>query len=50
MKKYFSVLAILLTLTSISFANDEMISDCDSIEVPCFPTSLWCESSEIIED
>ncbi len=47
MKKIFLILAILFTLTSIGFA-DEMIGDCESIEMECIGTSLWCEAGEVI--
>lgn len=50
MKKLLAVLAILLTITTISFANENTIGDCESIEMECIQTSLWCESGEVIED
>ena len=49
MKKIFSILAILLTITTISFANDITIGDCESIEMEYIQPSLWCEPSEVID-
>ncbi len=48
MKKIFTVLVLLLMVSSHSFANDNMLGDCESIEMECIGTSLWCEPSEAI--
>ena len=45
MKKFILILTVLVTLSSISFADD-FLSDCDSIEMECIQTSLWCDEGE----
>ena len=48
MKKSFILLAILFLIRSFSMANDITINDCESIEIECIGTSLWCEPQDVI--
>ena len=50
MKKIFVVLTVLFAFTTTIFAQDLTIGDCESIEMECIGSSLWCDSGEVIGD
>jgi len=50
MKRLFVTLAVLLSLSTMAFAEDLTIGDCESIEMECIGSSLWCDSGEVLGD
>ena len=50
MKTIFITIAVLLSLSTMAFAEDLTIGDCESIEMECMGSSLWCDGGEVLGD
>jgi len=50
MKTLFMALTLLFLLSTITFAKDITIGDCESIEMESMGSSLWCDGGEVLGD